>query len=198
MLGVYRPGASVVHRAGAGPKLLALAVAGIASAFADAPMLGLAMVGVGLLGYPAAGIPLVVAARQLRPLAPVILLIGAVQALGNGWEQAATAVGVLVALLLLATLVSLTTPTAAIVDALVLLVGPLRRFGVDPDRVGLQLALGIRAVPQVIEIASVIRDAQRARGLTRDPRAFAVPLIVRSLRQADLISEALRARGIDD
>ena len=37
-----------------------------------------------------------------------------------------------------------------------------------------------------------------ARGLTADPRAFAVPLIVRSLRQADLLSDALRARGIDD
>ena len=101
-------------------------------------------------------------------------------------------------MLLLATLVSLTTPTAQIVDALVVLVGPLRRFGVDPERVGLQLALGIRAVPQVFELAATVRDAQRARGLTRDPRAFAVPLIVRSLRQADLISEALRARGLDD
>ena len=37
-----------------------------------------------------------------------------------------------------------------------------------------------------------------ARGLTADPRAFSVPLIVRSLRQADLLSDALRARGIDD
>ena len=99
---------------------------------------------------------------------------------------------------LLATLISLTTPTSEIVQALVVLVRPLRRFGIDPDRVGLLLALGIRAVPQVVDLARTIRDAQRARGLTADPRAFAVPLIVRSLRQADLLSDALRSRGIDD
>ena len=51
---------------------------------------------------------------------------------------------------------------------------------------------------EVVDLARTIRDAQRARGLTADPRAFAVPLIVRSLRQADLTGEALRARGIDD
>ena len=126
------------------------------------------------------------------------MLVGAVQWFTRGGPAAVTTLGVLAALLLLATLVSLTTPTAEIVRALVALVRPLRRFGVDPERVGLLLALGIRAVPQVVDLARTIRDAQRARGLTADPRAFAVPLIVRSLRQADLTGEALRARGIDD
>jgi len=203
VLGMYRPGDSVLHRAGAGRKMLGLAVVGIASAFVDAPVpwsvvISAALVGVALLGYRVARIPMAVAARQLRPLLPVILLIGAVQVVTGGWSRAATAVGVLVALLLLAMLVSLTTPTAAVVDALVTLVRPLRRFGVDPERVGLALALGIRAVPQVVDLARTIREAQRARGLTGDPRAFAVPLIVRSLRQADLLGEALRARGVDD
>ena len=105
--------------------------------------------------------------------------------IGGTWVHAVTTVGVLTALLLLATLISLTTPTSEIVQALVVLVRPLRRFGIDPDRVGLLLALGIRAVPQVVDLALTIRDAQRARGLTADPRAFAVPLIVRSLRHAD-------------
>lgn len=198
VLGMYRPGDSVLHRAGAGAKLLGLAVVGIGSAFVDAPGLAVVLIGVALLGYRVARIPMLVAARQLRPLLPVILLIGAVQVITGGWSRAATAVGVLVALLLLAMLVSLTTSTAAIVDALVALVRPLRRFGVDPERIGLALALGIRAVPQVIDLARTIREAQRARGLTRDPRAFAVPLIVRSLRQADLLGEALHARGVDD
>ena len=138
------------------------------------------------------------AAHQLRPLVPVVLLVGLLQVIGGGWPHAVSTVAVLMALLLLATLISLTTPTAEIVEALVVLVGPLRRFGIDPERVGLQLALGVRAVPQLIDLARTIRDAQRARGLTADPRAFAVPLIVRSLRQADLVGDALRARGIDD
>jgi biotin transport system permease protein len=198
VLGVYRPGDSVIHQARAGAKILVLAVFGIASALVDAPVLAAVLVGAAALGFRAARIPLGVAARQLRPLAPIVVLVGVVQLLGSSGPGAVTAVGVLVALLLLATLISLTTPTTEIVQALVVLVGPLRRFGIDPDRVGLLLAMGIRAVPQVIDLAQTIRDAQRARGLSADLRAFAVPLIVRSLRQADLLSEALRARGIDD
>ena len=198
VLGVYRPGDSVVHRTRAGVKMLALAVVGAASAVVDAPVPAVALVGVGVLGFVVARIPPGVAARQLRPLLPVVVLVGVVQMIGGTWVHAVTTVGVLTALLLLATLISLTTPTSEIVQALVVLVRPLRRFGIDPDRVGLLLALGIRAVPQVVDLARTIRDAQRARGLTADPRAFAVPLIVRSLRQADLLSDALRARGIDD
>ena len=198
VLGIYRPGDSVVHRLPAGVKLLALAGIGAVSAFVHAPVPAIALVGVAVLGFVAAAIPAAAAARQLRPLLPVVVLVGAVQWFNRGGPAAATTVGVLAALLLLATLVSLTTPTAEIVQALVALVAPLRRFGIDPERVGLLLALGIRAVPQIVDLARTIRDAQRARGLTADPRAFAVPLIVRSLRQADLTGEALRARGIDD
>src|SRR6185312_9452280 len=151
-----RPGESVVHRLPAGVKLLALAGFGAVSAFVHVPAAALALVGVAVLGFAAA-------ARQLRPLLPVVVLVGAVQWFTRGWPGAVTTVGVLAALLLLATLVSLTTPTAEIVRALVALVRPLRRFGVDPERVGLLLALGIRAVPQVVDLARTIRDAQRAR-----------------------------------
>ena len=75
---------------------------------------------------------------------------------------------------------------------------PLRRVGVDPDRVGLLLALSIRSVPVVVGIAEEVRDAQRARGLRGSPRAYAVPLVIRSLRHADALGEALAARGVDD
>jgi biotin transport system permease protein len=74
----------------------------------------------------------------------------------------------------------------------------LRRVGVDPERIGLLLALGVRCVPVVVGLAEQVRDAQRARGLGASPRAFAVPLIVRSLRHADALGEALVARGVED
>jgi biotin transport system permease protein len=198
VLGVYRPGDSVVHRMRAGAKMLVLAGLGAVSTFVHAPVAACALLVVAVLGLAAAAIPLRVVARHLRPLVPVVVLVGLVQAVNTGWPAAVTTVGVLTALLLVATLVSLTTPTGEIVQALVALVRPLRRVGIDPERVGLALALGIRAVPQVVDLARTIRDAQRARGLTADLRAFAVPLIVRSLRRADLLADALRARGIDD
>jgi biotin transport system permease protein len=94
--------------------------------------------------------------------------------------------------------VTLTSRTSELVDALVAVLRPLRRLGVDPQRIGLLLALAIRSVFVVLQIAEEVRDAQRARGLTASPRAYAVPLIIRSLRHADELGEALVARGADD
>ena len=73
-----------------------------------------------------------------------------------------------------------------------------RSLGVDAERVALVLALAVRAVPVVTGLAAEVRDAQRARGLGASPRAYAVPLVVRSLRHADALGEALVARGLDD
>jgi biotin transport system permease protein len=53
-------------------------------------------------------------------------------------------------------------------------------------------------VPVVVGIAEEVRDAQRARGLRGSPRAYAVPLVIRALRHADALGEALAARGVDD
>ena len=107
-------------------------------------------------------------------------------------------VGTMLGLIMLAALVSLTTRATAIIDVVVRLCGPLRRLGVDPERVGLLMALGIRSVPVVIDLAHEVREAQLARGLSSSPTAFAVPLVVRSLRHADRLGEALVARGVDD
>jgi biotin transport system permease protein len=104
----------------------------------------------------------------------------------------------IVALVLLAGLVTLTTRTTELVDVVVRICRPLRLVGVDPQRVGLLLALSIRTVPVVMALAEEVRDAQWARGLSASPRAFAVPLLVRSLRHADALGEALVARGADD
>ena len=101
-------------------------------------------------------------------------------------------------LVLLAALVTLTTRTTDLVDAVVAGCRPLQVLRIDPERIGLVIALGIRCVPVVIGLAEEVRDAQRARGLGASPRAFAVPLLVRSLRHADALGEALTARGADD
>ncbi len=149
-------------------------------------------------GYAVARIPLRTALAQLRPLVWVAGAAAVFHVLVSGWERAAVVLGVLAMLVLLAALVTLTTRTTAMVDAIVAACRPLRRFGVDPERVGLMLALGVRSVPVVVGLAEEVREAQLARGLSASPRAFAVPLIVRSLRHADALGEALVARGVED
>lgn len=197
-LGLYRPGSSVLHRLPAGAKILAMLAAGAASVLVDHVWQTVAGLVAVLACYLLARIPLRVAARQVRPLLWMAVLVGAFHVVVNGWERAVVVVGTIAALVLLAALVTLTTRTTEMVDAVVVVCRPLRRVGVDPDRVGLLLALGVRSIPVVVGLAEEVRDAQRARGLTASPRAFAVPLIVRSLRHADALGDALVARGVDD
>ncbi len=197
-LGLYLPGTSVLHRTRAGVKLLVMLVAGVGSVFLDEVwQVGLALAVVAV-GYAVARIPLRTALAQLRPLVWVAGAAAVFHVVVSGWERAVVVLGVLAVLVLLAALVTLTTRTTAMVDAIVAACGPLRRIGVDPERVGLMLALGVRSVPVVVGLAEEVREAQLARGLTSSPRAFAVPLIVRSLRHADALGEALVARGVED
>lgn len=197
-LGLYSPGTSPLHRLAAGPKLVALLIAGAGSVLLDRPWQVALAVLVVLGLYPVAGLSLGTALRQVRPLVWVVGVVAVFHVVVSGWERAVVFTGVIGSLVLLAALVTLTTRTSDMVDAVVTGLGPLRRFGADPERVGLLMALGVRAVPVVVGLAQEVRDAQRARGLGASPRAFAVPLIVRSLRHADALGDALVARGVDD
>lgn len=198
LLGLYRPGDSVLHRAPAGAKLLALLMLAVLS-----QLLGtwwqrcLLLVAVALL-YPLARVSLRFAVRQLRPLWWMLAAIAVAQLVLASWWQAVSVVATITLLVLAAGLVTLTTTTTALSEVVIRVLGPFRRFGVDPERVGLLIALSIRAVPVVLGLAEQIRDAQRARGLRASPRAFAVPLLVRALRHAQQLGDALTARGVDD
>ena len=197
-LGLYVPGTSPLHRLPAAAKLVALLAAGVGSVFVHDPWQVLVALGVTVVLYAVAGLSLGVLARQLRPLLWVGTATAVLQVLVAGWQRAVVVVGLLAVLVLLAALVTLTTRTSDLVDAVVAACRPLRLFRVDPERVGLTIALGVRSVAVVVGLAEEVRDAQLARGLGASPRAFAVPLLVRALRHADALGEALTARGLDD
>lgn len=197
-LGLYRPGSSLLHRVPAGPKLLALVVLGASSVFLTHWWLVLALLGVLLGAYGLAGLGPRVIVQQIRPMLWLLAFTAAYHVWSATWQRAVVVTFTIVLLVLAAALVTLTTPTSALIDAVVRVAGPLRRFGVDPDRVGLMLTLGIRCVPLVADLAAQVREAQLARGVGTSWKAFAVPLIVRALREADAMGEALVARGVDD
>ena len=197
-LGTYRPGGSALHRLPPGAKLLGLVGVGVGLAFArvwwQAVLAAVVLAGLYLLARlgPAAAL------AQLRPLAWIGAAVAGFHLVVNGWRPAVQVVAALAALVLAAGLVTATTSTAALLETLVRTLRPLRRLGVDPERVGLLLALSVRSVAVVAELARDVRDAQRARGRAASPRSFAVPLLVRALRHAQRTGEALAARGVDD
>jgi biotin transport system permease protein len=197
-LSLYVPGRSPLHRAPAGAKLLGLLALSVVTIWLTAAwQVGAVLLAV-LIGYAVAGIGPGVVVRQVRPLLWFLVVIAAVQVWSSGWQRALAVVSTIVVLVLAAALVTLTTRTTDMADAVVTACRPLRAVGVDPERVGLMIALGMRSVPVVVGIAEQVRDAQRARGARVAPQAYGVALVVRSLRQATALGDALLARGLDD
>ncbi|MDR2619724.1 MAG: energy-coupling factor transporter transmembrane protein EcfT [Propionibacteriaceae bacterium] len=198
-LGLYLPGDSWLHRAPAAFKLSAMVLIAIATVVLRRWMpLSLALLVAVALTYPSAGISLKTLFRQVRPVLVMTAFIAALHLLTRDWHLAVVVPAAIFTLVLLAALVTLTTRTTDLVDVIVRLARPLTRFGVEPERVGLTLLLGIRCVPLISALAGQVREAQLARSGSFDITTFAVPLIVAAIREADSLGEALTARGFDD
>jgi len=198
LLGLYRPGTTLLHRLRAGTKLVALFLAGIVVVAVRGPVSGVLALTVAVALVRWSGMGLRVLLRTLRGILVVAALLAAYQAWQQGWPRAVESVTDLVALVLLATVLTVTTPIDEVLDAVTVALGPFRRLGVDPGRAALAFSLMIRAVPTTIEIADRTRDAAVARGLQRDPRARLVPLVIRVVAEARATGDALHARGIGD
>ena len=198
MIGVYVAGDSAVHRARPGVKLAVLLAATTALLLAarwEVVTAGaLIVVAVGLW----AGLGLRGLVRLVWPLRWIVVVLTPVQAWLAGWERAYVVVGGLVVAVTAASLVSATTRVADMTDAIVRIVAPARRIGIDPERVGLVIALAIRSVPVLLDGLRVVREARQARGMRLTPDTLLTPLVVRAVRHADRVGEALAARGIDD
>jgi biotin transport system permease protein len=194
----YLPGNTVIHRLPAGIKLVLLAATGVALTVLNRWWEPVAVLGVVLACYLLAGFPVRTLAAQLRSMSWVLLAISVFQLVVSGWQSMVDVIVTLAAMVLAAGLVSLTTGMEALTEVLLRILRPFRRFGVAPERMALLISLSVRSVSVIAGLAQEVRDAQRARGLGGSARAFAVPLLVRSLRHAEALGEALMARGLDD
>jgi biotin transport system permease protein len=197
MIGVFHPGTSLLHRTPALVKLGVLAalvtVIALQGSLAWLGVASLIVVGLFLVGR----VPFALAWRQVVPILWVLAFAVPVQVIFGGWEAAAVMAMRLVLAVALAALYTLTTPVTATLDAVQALLRPFRRW-IDADRVGLALALTIRCVPLLAELVREVLDARKARGAEGSLLALAVPVIVRALRTAEHLGEALTARGFDD
>jgi biotin transport system permease protein len=143
-----------------------------------------------------------VPARQawttLRGVVLVATVVAALQALVMPWQRAVLIAVIMVLAVALAALVTLTTSAGDLLESLERGLRPLRRIGVDPERVALTLALTARTIPVVAGFGSRLRESGRARGVRLGVVPYAVGLVVLTLQHAERVGEALRARGVDD
>lgn len=102
--------------------------------------------------------------------------------------------GRILLLMSLAARVNATTELMDIADAVVWYARPLSPIA-NPDTIGLSIILAIRCLPVAGREAELVRTAQRARG-SRSFIAFGTAYIIRVLRKALVLGEALSLRGV--
>jgi biotin transport system permease protein len=193
--GLYIAGGSCVHRQTATTKLIALFAfsALVFSLDTWPPLALLALVPLAL--FRLARTPWRPVWAQLKLPLAFVVIVGLAHGLTTTWSLAAVVVLRFASLLALATLVALTTKVSDMLAAFERGLAPLARFGVDAERVAFVLALTLRLIPVLAQHTAAIREAQRARGLDRSIVALTVPLLIRGLRAADALAEAIEARG---
>ncbi|MFD1945479.1 energy-coupling factor transporter transmembrane protein EcfT, partial [Nocardioides aestuarii] len=145
LLGLYRPGTTWLHRLPASAKLWALLVSSLVVVAVRGPTTALAFLAVAVVVAASSRAGLRLLFRQLRTLLLMAALLAAYTTWARGWERATEVAADLVTLLLLATVLTVTTPVDEVLDAIQRGLEPFRRWGVEPERVGLAFALMVRA-----------------------------------------------------
>jgi biotin transport system permease protein len=197
LVGVYQPGDSVLHRLPVGVKLAGLAALSLTIVLVRSMPWSLVFLGLALLLALAGRVSVPLLVRAARGVLLIAVVIAGFQWWLAGYAKAIETLVDLLALALAAVVLSATTPVNAMLDAMVRWVTPLRRVGVDPERVALTFSLALQALPGTIALALETRDAARARGL-RSPRAYLSPFVIRVVARAHETGDALMARGIGD
>ncbi|MET3560361.1 biotin transport system permease protein [Bartonella japonica] len=127
----------------------------------------------------------------------LLIFIFVFQVIFKGWFTGCEVILRFLSLIFLALLVSLTTKVSDMVSAIETWLQPFRRFGINPSKFSMVLSLAIRFIPVVSEKFNEVHEAQRARGLDKNIAALAIPLIIRTIRMASEVAEALDARCYD-
>lgn len=195
MLDLYSPGTSPIHRMSPGAKILVMMLGGTGLFVFDSLPIACAAFVCVLALYPVAGLTAKQAWAQIRPLLWIFGIFFALQWWLSGLTVAAFVVIRLAALILLASLVTLTTRASDMIDTITRTLGFLRPLGVNPAKIGLAISLALRFIPVLAQITREVREAQKTRGLERSVIATAMPMAIRTIKMADDISDAIESRG---
>ena len=221
LFGRYWEAESPVHRLDPRVKIVGTLLL-IVTVFCGGNFAALGLIALFVAGFfAAARVPLTQALRSIAPLSFIIVLtalfnVFSVQGgpvyVDWGWLtisqegiRLAVFMAVRLTLLLLAgSLLTLTTTSLDITEAMERLLSPLARIGVPAHEFSLVIGIALRFLPQFAEEFRTIRTAQLARGakLATSPvrgglsglSSLLVPLFASAFRHADTLSSAMDAR----
>jgi biotin transport system permease protein len=192
------PGTSFFHRLGTGPKYLVMLALTLPAFLAGRLWLSVALLALCLGLLATCRVGLRYAWGLPRGLWLLVALLFGYHLLSGNWPLGVLTCTNLLVAVYASRLVTLTTPGAELVDALVRALRPLRVLGVNPDRVGLAIAVMLRSVPVILDSFGEVRQAAQARGRERNLFALVAPVVVRAVGHAQAMGAALAARGLGD
>ena len=196
LLGLYEPGEGWLFRLGTGTKyllFLAVSIPPLAAGSWWVTTLALAVV---LVLLWTSGVTPWRALRIGWVLWILLIVMAAYHLISLNPAAAVVQSGNILVAVLAARMLTLTTSTPVLMDALARGLAPLRWVRIDPQQVALAVALMIRSVPYLIGSIEDARDAARARGRDRNPALLLTPVVVGAVAYAERTGEALHARGL--
>ena len=220
-IGQYFPGRSVLHRMDPRAKIL-LTIVLIAAVFAAGTWLGYVMLfAFAFAAIRVSGVGLKFVLRGLKPIFFIVVLTfllniffttGGTELVrwkficitDKGLYAAARMALRLILLVLVTQLLTLTTSSIALTDAIEALLKPLSKIGFPAHEMAMMMSIALRFIPTLMEETDKIMKAQQARGadfesgnLIQRARAMLpllVPLFVSAFRRADELAMAMEAR----
>lgn len=198
LFGLYVPGRSWLHRLGVGWKYLLLLLLTVPVLVVADPVVSVVALAVTMVLLVTARVGWRFALALPRALWILLAVLAGYQVLVGRPDLAVVVCANLVTAVYASRLLTLTTPGPVLIDALVTGLGPFRRLGLDPERVGLAIAVMVRSVPMLLDTFEQVRQAARARGRDRNLFALVSPVVVRAVGQAQATGAALQARGLGE
>lgn len=224
VFGSYVPVKSIIHRLDPRIKLLMCLTFVVLIFFVNGWATALWLLAVLLLAIKLSQVALRQYWQGIKPLFWIIVLTVAFQVLFSSggrmyWHWGIMSIthdGLVNALIILyrfvviitaSTVLTATTPTFQIADALAWLMRPLALIRVPVNQITLMLSIALRFVPTIMDETGKIMKAQRARGMnfnsgnlfTRVTHLvpILIPLFVNSFKRAEELATAMEARGYD-
>ncbi|MCT9868028.1 energy-coupling factor transporter transmembrane component T family protein [Paenarthrobacter aurescens] len=194
----YVRGNSIIHRTPLWLKFLVVAACGTASFLIVDWSVSLVILAImcGLFLLSGAGLRRLL--RAIWIVTPILVVIGLFQWWQLGGPTAARIVLNVLVCVVAASVLTATTPVQELLDGVVAIARPFRRFGADPERFALTIAVMLRSIPFIAGAFSDVRDSARARGLERNPRALVLPVFITTVAYARQTGDALAARGLGE
>ncbi|MDR6436389.1 biotin transport system permease protein [Paenarthrobacter nicotinovorans] len=194
----YVRGNSIIHRTPLWLKFLVVAGCGAASFLIVDWAVSLVIFAVMCALFLLSGAGLRRLLQAIWLVMPILLVIGLFQWWQLGGPTAARIVLNVLVCVVAASVLTATTPVQDLLDGVVAVAKPFRRFGADPERFALTIAVMLRSIPFIAGAFSDVRDSARARGLERNPRALVLPVFITTVAYARQTGDALAARGLGE